>query len=99
MRIVAQHAHAADRFAREILAILERGAMRSRRLMRNSFDRTTTMDDERTTRELMEQLGEDCNRCHAELVACIDAGEVDEDGRVHAEYEFHARQLIRAVFA
>lgn len=57
------------------------------------------MDDERTTRELMDQLGEDCNRCHAELVACIDAGEVDEDGSVHAEYEFHARQLIRAVFA
>jgi hypothetical protein len=33
---VAQHAHAADRFAHEILAILERGTMRSRRLMRNS---------------------------------------------------------------
>ena len=30
----AQPAHPADRFAREILAILERGTMRSRRLMR-----------------------------------------------------------------
>lgn len=57
------------------------------------------MDDERTTRELMEQLGEDCDRCHAQLVACINAGEVDDDGSVHAEYEFYARQLIRAVFA
>jgi hypothetical protein len=32
-------------------------------------------------------------------VACIDAGEVDEDGSVYADYEFHARQLVRAVFA
>jgi hypothetical protein len=31
----AQHAHPADRFAREILAILERDSTRSRRLMRN----------------------------------------------------------------
>jgi hypothetical protein len=36
---VAQHAHPADRFAREILAILERDTMRSRRLMRNSVGR------------------------------------------------------------
>jgi hypothetical protein len=36
---VAQPAHAADRFAREILAILERGFTRSRRLMRHSFGR------------------------------------------------------------
>ena len=57
------------------------------------------MDDERTTRELMEQLGEDCNRCHAMLVECIDAGEAAEDGGTYAEYEFFARQLIRAVFA
>jgi hypothetical protein len=34
-----------------------------------------------------------------QLLACIDAGEVDEEGRVDADYEFHARQLIRAVFA
>ncbi len=38
----AQHAHAADRFAREILAILERDPTRSRRLMRSSFGRSTT---------------------------------------------------------
>jgi hypothetical protein len=35
----AQQAHAADRFAREILAILERDTTRSRRLMRHSFGR------------------------------------------------------------
>jgi hypothetical protein len=33
----AQHAHVADRFAREIRAILECDPMRSRRLMRNPF--------------------------------------------------------------
>ena len=57
------------------------------------------MNDEHTTRELMEQLGEDCDRCHAELIECIDAGKVDDDGSVHADYEYHARQLVRAVFA
>jgi len=35
--VLAQHAHPADRFAREIAAILERDTMRSRRLMRNSL--------------------------------------------------------------
>ena len=57
------------------------------------------MDDERSTQELMEELGRDCQRCHAELMAAIDAGHVDSDGNVDADYEFHARQLIRAVFA
>jgi hypothetical protein len=47
----------------------------------------------------MEQLGQDCDRCHAQLLASIDAGEVEVDGSVSADYEFHARQLIRAAFA
>lgn len=55
-------------------------------------------DDERTTREVIEILGEDCDRCHAELVAAIDDGEVCE-GHVEADYEYHARQFIRAIFA
>ena len=38
-RTAAEPAHPADRFAREILAILERDTSRSRRLMRNSFGR------------------------------------------------------------
>jgi len=33
------------------------------------------------------------------LIECIDAGEVDDDGGVHADHEFFSRQLIRAVFA
>ena len=57
------------------------------------------MENERTTRELMEVLGQDCDRCHAALVASIDDGEIDEQGNVDADYEFHARQLIRAVFS
>jgi hypothetical protein len=57
------------------------------------------MNDERTTQEVIEVLGEDCNRCHAELVATIDRGDVSDDGSVEADYEFHARQLIRAIFA
>ena|SRR5690349_17138872 len=36
-RTAAEHAHPADRFAREMLAILERNIARLRRLMRNPF--------------------------------------------------------------
>lgn len=57
------------------------------------------MDNERTTKEVMEVLEADCERCHAALIAAIDAGKVDERGDVDADYEFHARQLIRAIFA
>jgi hypothetical protein len=56
-------------------------------------------EQERTTSEVIETLGEDCQRCHAELLAAIDAGQRDTDGSVIADYEYHARQLIRAVFA
>lgn len=54
---------------------------------------------ERSTAELIETLAEDVDRCHAELVATIDGVKPEEDGSVHVEYEFHARQLIRAIFA
>lgn len=57
------------------------------------------MDTQRTTREVMEVLGHDCERCHAELVAIMNAGEVDVEGNVSADYEYHARQLVRAIFA
>jgi len=57
------------------------------------------MNDERTTKEIINVLGDDCDRCRAELLASIDNGEIDEDGNVDADYEFHARQLIRAIFA
>jgi len=57
------------------------------------------MDEERTTAEVIEVLGDDCNRCHAELIAAIDEGDACEDGGVEADYEYQARQLIRAIFA
>jgi len=57
------------------------------------------MNDDRSTREVIEILGEDCDRCHAELVTAIDAGKVDLNGGVDADYEYHARQLIRSIFA
>jgi len=54
---------------------------------------------ERTTKELIETLGDDVKRCHAELIQVIDDGEVDSDGSVSADYEYHARQLIRSILA
>lgn len=59
----------------------------------------TQVNDERTTQEVIKILGEDCDRCHAEIVAAIDRGDLSDGGTVEAEYEFHARQLIRAIFA
>ncbi len=57
------------------------------------------MDDEDTTGEVIEVLGNDCEHCHAALIAAIDAEETDADGNFESDYEFYARQLIRAVFA
>jgi hypothetical protein len=57
------------------------------------------MTDDRTTQEVIEILGEDCDRCHAQLLAAIDEGSVDNEGNVEADYEYHARQLIRCIFA
>jgi hypothetical protein len=64
---------------------------------------------ERTTSELIETLGDDIERCHRELIGSIDGGHVDPNGDdgghvdpngdIHADYEYHARQLIRAIFA
>jgi len=55
--------------------------------------------EERTTAELIETLGDDIDRCHGEILKAIDAGSVDENGDVTADYAFHARQLVRAFFA
>lgn len=55
--------------------------------------------EELTTKQLIETLGDDVNRCHRNLIDAIDEGIVDEHGYVDADYEFHARQLLRAVFA
>ncbi len=55
--------------------------------------------EERTTRDLIETLEDDVARCHESLVQSIDAGEADSEGCVDADYEFHARQLIRSIMA
>ena len=54
--------------------------------------------DERTTSELIETLGDDVFRCHGELLASIDEGTIDPNGGVYADYEYHARHLVRAIF-
>lgn len=59
---------------------------------------TRTMS-ERTTAELIETLGADVDRCHGELIKAIDAGGVSESGTIDVDYEYYARQLIRAIFA
>ncbi len=58
-----------------------------------------SMMNERTTRELIGKLGEDVERCHTNLIQCIDEGDKNSDGTVTADYEHHARQLIRAILA
>ena len=58
------------------------------------------MTDDRTTEQVIETLCDDCSRCHAQLLAAIDAGEKDSSGNLHVTaYEFFARQLTRAIFA
>jgi len=61
--------------------------------------RTLSSMRERTTSELIETLGDDIDRCHRELIGSIDCGDVDPRRNVYADYEYHARQLIRAIFA
>jgi len=55
--------------------------------------------EERTTQELIETLEDDVRRCHDGLLQSIDDGKVDNEGCVDADYEFHARQLIRSILA
>ncbi len=55
--------------------------------------------EDRSTSELIDALGNDVIRCHEELLKAIDEGTVDASGNVEADYEYHARQLVRTVFA
>lgn len=57
------------------------------------------MDAGRTTRELIEALGEDYDRCYREILKSFGDGTIYADGNLDADYEFQARQLVRAVFA
>jgi hypothetical protein len=54
---------------------------------------------DRTTQELIDTLGDDVTRCHEELILSIDDGITDSDGSIDADYEYHARQLVRSIFA
>lgn len=54
--------------------------------------------EESTTAKLIESLQEDVDRCFEAVKDRIDAGTRIEGG-IEADYEFAARQLIRAVFA
>ena len=56
-------------------------------------------DTERSTVEVFETLADDVERCYQALFTAFDQGTVDEDGSVDADYEYHARMLIRAIFA
>lgn len=47
----------------------------------------------------MEALGDDVQRCHRELWACLKAGDRNDDSTISADYEYHARQLIRSILA
>jgi len=62
-----------------------------------------TQDDatmeERTTSELIETLGEDVDRCFRGMDGSFKRGKKHPDGTIEAKYEYHARQLIRAIFA
>ncbi len=57
------------------------------------------MEEERTTAELIETLGEDIDRCYRGLDGSIKRGKRNADGTIEAKYEYHARQFIRAIFA
>lgn len=57
------------------------------------------MDSERTTGDLLVELDSDYRRCYEMIIQRLDEGISHNDGSVSAEYEFEARQFIRATFA
>jgi hypothetical protein len=57
------------------------------------------VESERTTSELIEVLGNDVDRCFQGWSNSVDEGTHHKDGTIDADHEYHARQLIRAIFA
>lgn len=55
--------------------------------------------NEQTTGDLLETLDSDYRRCYSQVLMRLEEGERSEDGCISADYEFDARQLIRAAFA
>lgn len=75
-------------------------------LLQDAFSKggtTMTQDhentEEQTTGELIETHGEDIDRCYHGLDASFKRAKRNPDGTIEAKYEYHARQLIRAIFA
>jgi hypothetical protein len=56
---------------------------------------------ERTTEELINILGSDCQRCHKALIRAIDNGHRDKHGHLSParSFDFYSRQFVRAAFA
>jgi hypothetical protein len=50
-------------------------------------------------KNVIETLGEDFKRCYEGLIRSFEDGMLDKYGYLDADYEFHARQLTRAVLA
>ncbi len=56
-------------------------------------------EEERTTAELIMTLGDDVDRCHGYLGAVLEAVQEHPTEKAYDDFQFYARQLIRAVFA
>jgi hypothetical protein len=54
---------------------------------------------DRNTQELMETLGTDVERCRTELLESVGAAKRHDDGTATVDYEYHGRQLVRAILA
>jgi hypothetical protein len=80
---------------RELIDRIRRLDLTQRRVNSKQPD---IMREQDSTASLILTLGEDVRRCHAALLGEIDQGDVDEKGNVAFD-DFHARQLIRALFA
>ena len=52
-----------------------------------------------STSAVIETLADDVDRCYQTLFKSFDEGTWDSDGLLDADYEYHARMLIRAIFA
>ena len=59
----------------------------------------TTMPRERTTSDVMLTLQDDYERTYIEVLVLADELHRKSTKRLRKEYEFHARQFVRAVFA
>jgi hypothetical protein len=66
-----------------------------------TIDEFMDSSDDRSTGEVIEVLGDDIDRCFEAVMKCIKEGKKLDDGctELLPDYDFHARQFIRSVFA